>query len=78
MATVYVGNLPFTATDQDVRNLFCGCHAQDVRVLVDEDNQRPRGSAFIVVPDEQVESLLVRFNGRVYRGLRLIVDIDTN
>ena len=48
MITLYVGNLPFTATDSDLERL-CSRHGQVVRaqVLIDRETGKSRGFGFV-------------------------------
>jgi RNA recognition motif-containing protein len=45
---LYVGNLPFTSTEEDLRALF-GRHGSvdSVNVIMDRETGRPRGFAFV-------------------------------
>jgi RNA recognition motif-containing protein len=45
---LYVGNIPFTATEADLRDLF-GRHGtvSSVKVITDRETGRPRGFAFV-------------------------------
>ena len=47
---MYVGNLPFSATDADVRELF-SAHGEvtDVHLPMDRESGRPRGFAFVTM-----------------------------
>jgi len=45
---IYVGNLPFSATEDDVRGLF-GQHGEvtSVALITDRETGRPRGFGFV-------------------------------
>jgi hypothetical protein len=48
MTTIYVGNLPFTATEDEVRSLFERYGKVDsVKLINDRETGRPRGFAFV-------------------------------
>ena len=48
MTTIYVGNLPFTATEDDVRDLFAAHgNVHSVKLIIDRDTGRPRGFGFV-------------------------------
>jgi RNA recognition motif-containing protein len=49
---LYVGNLPFSATETDLRELF-GQHGSlsSVNVITDRETGRPRGFAFVEFED---------------------------
>lgn len=47
---LYVGNLPFTATEDEIRALFESFGAvREVKSIVDRDTNRPRGFAFVTM-----------------------------
>ena len=48
MAKIYVGNLPFTATEDQVRALFAEHGAvNSVALPMDRETNRPRGFGFV-------------------------------
>lgn len=48
MKRIYVGNLPFSATEAEIRDLFEE-HGQvdSIQIITDRDTGRPRGFAFV-------------------------------
>ncbi len=50
---IYVGNLPFSSTQEDLESLF-GRHGTvaSVNVITDRETGRPRGFAFVEMEDE--------------------------
>ena len=52
MKRIYVGNLPFTASEDDIRNLF-SAHGEvsSVALITDRETGRPRGFGFIEMDD---------------------------
>lgn len=58
---LYVGNLPFSATDDEVRQLF-GEYGEvtSVQLITDRDTGRPRGFGFVEMAegaDEAIQAL---------------------
>jgi len=58
---IYVGNLPFSASEDDVRDLFTQ-HGQvmSVKLINDRETGRPRGFGFVMMSaggDQAVEGL---------------------
>lgn len=52
MKRIYVGNLPYTATDGEVRELFERYGAvHSVRLISDRETGQPRGFAFVEMED---------------------------
>lgn len=65
---IYVGNLPFTCTDEEIRGLFEAYGSvRSVNLISDRDTGRPRGFGFVEMEnaDEAIEALHQReFGGR--------------
>ncbi len=72
---LFIGNLPYSATDADLRSLF-GEIAQPLQVVlpVDRDTGRPRGFAFVDFAErEAAEKVIERFNGTPLQGRPIAV-----
>lgn len=58
---IYVGNLPFSASEDDVRNLFAQYgEVKSVKLINDRETGRPRGFGFVEMETgggEAVEAL---------------------
>ena len=58
---VYVGNLPFSATEDEVRGMFAEYGSVDaVDLITDRETGRPRGFGFVEMSsgaDEAIEAL---------------------
>jgi RNA recognition motif-containing protein len=49
---LYIGNLPFTSTEADLRALFARHGSvESVNVIMDRETGRPRGFAFVEMED---------------------------
>ena len=58
---IYVGNLPFSATEQELRDLFSRHGSIDsVNVITDRETGRARGFAFVEMSDETSASDAIR------------------
>jgi len=61
MKKIYVGNLPFSASDDDVRALFSEFGTvESVNLITDRDTGRPRGFGFVEMSsgaEEAIEAL---------------------
>jgi len=44
---LYVGNIPFTADERDIRAFFEGASIGNIKIVIDRQTQRPRGFAFV-------------------------------
>ncbi len=58
---IYVGNLPFSASDDEIRTLFSEFgDVETVNLITDRDSGRPRGFGFVEMSsgaDEAIQAL---------------------
>jgi RNA recognition motif-containing protein len=75
MTTVYVGNLPFSATEAEIRSLF-EQHGQveSVKIVTDRDTGRPRGFGFVDMPADDAQNAIQHMNGFEMNGRPLRVN----
>jgi len=73
---LYVGNLPFNATADDVRATFEGVgEVSDVHVVTDRETGRARGFAFVTMgSDEAAQTAISQLNGAMLGGRPLRVN----
>jgi RNA recognition motif-containing protein len=58
---LYVGNLPFSATEDELRELFARHGSVDsVKVVMDRESGRPRGFAFVEMSEPSGASDAIR------------------
>lgn len=72
---IYVGNLSFRASSEDLHNLFAEAGTvESARVIEDRDTGRSRGFGFVEMgtPDEAAAAI-EKFNGMDYDGRSLAV-----
>ncbi len=75
MAKIYVGNLPFTATDADIRTLFAQHGTvESVSLPVDRDTGRPRGFGFVEMSQADAARAIQNLNGHDMGGRPLRVN----
>jgi RNA recognition motif. (a.k.a. RRM, RBD, or RNP domain) len=71
---LYVGNLPFTATEDAVRTLFATHGSVDkVSLINDRDTGRPRGFAFVEMSNADASRAMQALNGTEFEGRALKV-----
>jgi len=52
MTSIYVGNLAYTATEEDLRQAFSQYgEVASVNIIMDRETGRPRGFAFVEMPN---------------------------
>lgn len=75
MKTIYVGNLPFNATEEQVRSTF-EAHGPvlSVKLVSDRETGRPRGFAFVEMDDDPAEVAIRELNGVNLGGRNLKVN----
>jgi RNA recognition motif-containing protein len=73
---LYVGNLPFSATEEEIRNLFQaeGRTVDNVSVIADRETGRPRGFAFVEMSNAtEADTAVKTLNGFQMDGRTLTV-----
>jgi len=64
MTTIYVGNLPFSATEADVRAMFEKHGAvESVKLVNDRETGRPRGFGFVEMSANDAQTAIQQMNG---------------
>ncbi len=74
---LYVGNLPFQATDSDVREFFVrsGVPIDNVTLMRDRVSGEPRGFGFVEVSDRSAAVRAIETcNGMDFMGRALVVN----
>jgi RNA recognition motif-containing protein len=72
---LFVGNLPFSATEQSVRALF-EPHGtiESIALINDRDTGRPRGFGFIEMSSSDASKAMQALNGKDFEGRALKVN----
>jgi RNA recognition motif-containing protein len=75
-AKLFVGNLSFQATEEDLRELFAQAGTvETVRIITDQFTGRPRGFGFVeMATKEEASKAIEMLNGRLFRDRNLVVD----
>ncbi len=73
---IYVGNMSYSTTEDELRTLFEEHGQVDaVRVISDRDTGRPKGFAFVEMPDgTEAEAAMSALNGQDVGGRALTVN----
>lgn len=75
MTKLYVGNLPFTATEEAVRVLFAAHGTvEKVSLISDRDTGRPRGFGFIEMSNSDASRAMQALNGKDFEGRALKIN----
>jgi RNA recognition motif-containing protein len=72
--TLYVGNLSYETTEDELRKLF-GEHGnvESVRLISDKFSGRSRGFAFVEMPDAEADAAMQALDGTEFMGRSLTV-----
>jgi len=73
---IFVGNLAFSATDHDLRQLFEPYGAVDkINIITDRDTGRSKGFGFVEMPESQAAKAAIQgLNGKELEGRALTVN----
>ena len=70
---LYVGNLPFTSTEEEIRNLFAPFgDVSSVAIINDRETGRSRGFGFVEM--ENADAAATELNGKEWGGRTLTVN----
>ncbi len=72
---IYVGNLPFTASEDDVKDLFTS-HGdiQSIKLITDFETGRFRGFGFVEMESDHAQTAIEALNGTDFNGRTLRVN----
>ena len=72
---LYIGNLPFSATDGDLQSIFSQAGTvESAKVITDRDSGRSKGFGFVEMgSDAEALDAISKFNGADYNGRPMTV-----
>lgn len=73
---LYVGNLSYEVTEDELSQLFAQCgQVTGARIVKDKDTGRSKGFGFVEMPnDEEADQAISRMKGHDLRGRPIMVD----
>jgi len=73
---IYVGNFGYETTQQELREAFEAYgQVQEVSMIQDRDTGRPKGFAFVEMPEsEEAQSAIGALNGKEFSGRAITVN----
>ena len=75
MKNIYVGNLDFNVSEDELRQAFAAYgQVENVTVLKDRDTGQPRGFGFVEMSQEDADKAIEQFNGKEFGGRALTVN----
>ncbi len=73
---IYCGNLPFSATEAEMRTLFEQYGTvHEVNLINDRETGRPRGFGFVQMDDANADEAIAKLNGTDLGGRTLRVNV---
>ncbi len=75
MKTLYVGNLPWSTTEERLTEVF-GVHGQvgSCRIITDRETGRSRGFGFVEVDDNDAATMVTALNNTDLDGRIIVVN----
>lgn len=76
-AKLFVGSLPYSTTDEELREMFAGVGTvESAKVIFDRDTQRSKGFGFVELSsEEEAQAAIKQFDGTEMNGRRIVVNI---
>ena len=73
---LYVGNLPYSATEQALTDAFAQCgRVESAKIITDRDTGRSKGFGFIEMSsDTEAAEAITKFHGADYDGRAMTVN----
>ena len=73
---LYVGNLPYSTTDESLTNLFQQVgNVESARVIMDKMSGRSKGFGFVEMSsDQEASDAISKFDGQQFEGRAIIVN----
>lgn len=74
---LYVGNLPFSCTENDLRETFSECGTvNSVKLITDRETGKSKGFAFVEMSsEEEAADVITNFNGATLDGRQMTISI---
>ena len=76
MKKLYIGNLPYQATEADLQNWFgeAGISVDTLTLMRDRYSGEARGFGFVELPDPEADRAIQACNGKDFMGRNLVVN----
>lgn len=71
---LYVGNLPWSVTEENLRNIFSDFNTEEVTLITDKYSGRSKGFGFVTIAnDDEAKKAIEQMNGKEIEGRELKV-----
>lgn len=79
MKSIYVGNIPYTATKEQINELFSKYgEVKSVKIILDKESKRPKGFCFVEMQDNEALEAISNLNDKEFLGRNLRVNEAKN
>ncbi len=79
MKSIFVGNLPFSATEDQISDLFAQYGVvHSVRLVNDRETGRPRGFGFVRMDDAEADAAMAALNDKDFGGRNMRINEATD
>ncbi len=73
---LYIGNLPFSATEADIEQTFSSCgEIESVKLVTDRNTGRSRGFAFVTFATQEGADQALAMNSQEMQGRTIVVSV---
>ncbi len=73
--TLYVGNLPWAATEEEIKTVFSDHgNVLDCRIITERATGRSKGYGFVEVQEEDVDKMISALDGHELDGRKIVVN----
>ncbi len=73
--SIYVGNLPWAATEDQIKELFAGFgNVLSVKLVNDRETGRARGFGFVEMEDSEADAAIEALDGKPFGGRTLRIN----
>lgn len=77
--TIFVKNLPYDTTEQEVNDYFLKCGAiQSVRLVYNSLHNHFKGFGYVDFKNSSAVKEAVKLDGKIFKGRALTIDIETS
>lgn len=70
---IYVGNIPFTATEEEIKELFQQ-HGEVISVDIIKDRETNRSKGFCFIDMENADEAMAKLSGTEFNGRKLFIN----
>jgi RNA recognition motif-containing protein len=72
---IYVGNLPYETTDDQLRDLFADYgNVGDAKIIIDRETERSKGFGFVELPDDAASKAIADLHHTDFGGRNIVVN----